>query len=550
MFFFRFISFAIIIAFSCQLVLAAGAPSEYLDEVGRGDIIFGEDGTPKARTGVRISDTYCPYGSVNCGVNENSDDEKNLEGEEGLSRYLMRLLGGILNFAAIAAVIMLIIAGIRFVIAMGNQEDIEASKKHIMYTLAGLCVIILSLVIVGNITDVVYETTDEGVVTLTRTPDSTTVRPDGKEPVVTQRSVAPAASQRGTYLGALSCTNGAQVTREAAYITANEGLKYKVYQPDGTDLLISGIGHKETGKGVSEDDPRDAATIMSNFNADLLAHRGPLKWAGYNDLSGIQQAVLLDMTFHAGNSNIAKFTDLQAAVRAKDNEKASREILLNSASNGFSDIYRDAGEDMKNTALLQRLMSNQNITVADIAGRATRNAYLMLNQSDATSVFDAYIKEDVQGFSFLCKNSAIDWNNPNQRVSQYFTVREVTLDDARRKPDPGSTQEKNILKLAAELDKIRDAWGSGIQITSWYRPPNINKEVGGAAQSQHISGLAADIKPTNGKMSEFQDFLKTHWSGGLGTGSKSFVHVDIRNNGSFMEAGNATPSVTWTYPSA
>jgi len=538
MYFFRFISFAIAIVFSCQLTLAAGVPSEYLDIVERTEL-NGE------RTGVRINDTYCPYGSVNCSVNKNVADAKNLAGEDGLMRYLMAILGGILNFVAIIAVILLIVAGIRLVTAMGDQEGIEAAKKHIIWTLGGLCVVILSLVIVGNITDVIYKTTDEKIDLLDDYQTSVTKQSVDK-PVA--RRISPESRSNSNLV---SCAVGGAVSAEAAYITTNEDVKFEVYQPDGTNLLISGIGHKEIGNGVSERDIRTHAQVMANFDRDLKAHQAPVNWPGYSELSGIQQIVLLDMAFHAGNSNIGEFTRLQKAIKAKDYKQASREIILNSEGEEFNDIYRDAGENMQNTNLLARLKNNKTVTADDIKGRATRNAYLMLNKKDAQAVFDAHIDSYPNQLNFLCKYTKIDWSKPDQQISRHFKVREVTLGDVRRKPASGSIQEKNILKLAAELDKIRDAWGGGIDVTSWYRPPDVNEEVGGAAKSQHLSGLAADIKPADGKISQFQIFLKTHWSGGLGTGAaKGFVHIDMRSGGEFIQAGNASPNATWTYPSA
>lgn len=58
------------------------------------------------------------------------------------------------------------------------------------------------------------------------------------------------------------------------------------------------------------------------------------------------------------------------------------------------------------------------------------------------------------------------------------------------------------------LDPLRAAWGSGIKVTSGYRCPALNKAVGGAKASAHLTGYAADIKPVNGRMKEFYEFVK------------------------------------------
>lgn len=43
------------------------------------------------------------------------------------------------------------------------------------------------------------------------------------------------------------------------------------------------------------------------------------------------------------------------------------------------------------------------------------------------------------------------------------------------------------------LDPLRDAWGAPIIVSSGYRCKKLNKAVGGASTSQHVTGEAADI---------------------------------------------------------
>ena len=43
------------------------------------------------------------------------------------------------------------------------------------------------------------------------------------------------------------------------------------------------------------------------------------------------------------------------------------------------------------------------------------------------------------------------------------------------------------------LDKLRDGWGRPIIVTSGYRCKELNTAVGGARNSQHLKGQAADI---------------------------------------------------------
>lgn len=142
----------------------------------------------------------------------------------------------------------------------------------------------------------------------------------------------------------------------------------------------------------------------------------------------------------------------------------------------------------------------------------------------------------------------IDWQDFDCRISEYFTVGEVTKGDSKRIPIKGSDEERNILVLAKELDKLRKAFGHPIGVSSWYRPRAINKAVGGARYSRHINGDAADIYPMAGGMSldAFQDWCNEHWFGALGFGAtKGFVHLDMRNGKGFNTGG--VKDARWNY---
>lgn len=133
----------------------------------------------------------------------------------------------------------------------------------------------------------------------------------------------------------------------------------------------------------------------------------------------------------------------------------------------------------------------------------------------------------------------INWNKPSEKVSRYFTVGEVTQNDHRRIPLTGSDVEKNILFIAQKLDRLRDLWGSPIGVTSWYRPPLVNAQVGGVRNSQHITGGAVDIYNYFGDEVEFEQFLDKEWNDrALGYGvlsGKGFTHLDLRKGGARWE---------------
>jgi len=152
-------------------------------------------------------------------------------------------------------------------------------------------------------------------------------------------------------------------------------------------------------------------------------------------------------------------------------------------------------------------------------------------------------KEAIRPTSFDANN--INWTNFNSRVSKYFTVGEVSRYDHRRIVT-NSTHRQNVLSLAAELDKIREEWGTAIGVTSWYRPEPINSAVGGVSNSTHISGRGVDVYTTDGRDAAFEAFLDKHWGGAVGYGVRSrrgFTHLDTREGGWRRGPGN----LRWNY---
>ena len=93
----------------------------------------------------------------------------------------------------------------------------------------------------------------------------------------------------------------------------------------------------------------------------------------------------------------------------------------------------------------------------------------------------------------------------------------------------------NVLKLAGELQRLRDVVNKPIKINSGYRSPehNASDKVKGSSKSQHLFGRAADIVVTGFTPKEVYDLIEGMISagdmlqGGLGL-YKTFVHYDVR----------------------
>ena len=92
---------------------------------------------------------------------------------------------------------------------------------------------------------------------------------------------------------------------------------------------------------------------------------------------------------------------------------------------------------------------------------------------------------------------------------------------------------RNIELLALRLERIRAVYGSPIIIHSGYRCDEYNKKIGGARNSRHIHGIAADFSIPGfaaASVSKAVRYLMTTgeiMKGGVGQ-YPTFTHYDMR----------------------
>ena len=108
----------------------------------------------------------------------------------------------------------------------------------------------------------------------------------------------------------------------------------------------------------------------------------------------------------------------------------------------------------------------------------------------------------------------------------YFDTREFESRDGAKSPYGETVVKPELVHL---LNRIREKWGRPIIVNSAYRSPEHNKAVGGVANSFHVQGLAADIRPERPEdLDELQDLcLELVSDGGVGL-YDTFVHIDAR----------------------
>jgi len=111
---------------------------------------------------------------------------------------------------------------------------------------------------------------------------------------------------------------------------------------------------------------------------------------------------------------------------------------------------------------------------------------------------------------------------------RHFTWGEATANGSRKLADKSILF--NVVRTAQYLERVRSYFGNrAISINSWYRPPSINRAVGGVSNSTHIQGYAVDF--TIAGISPVEVYQKLDsWHGKAGGLGKSvvFTHLDLR----------------------
>jgi len=111
-----------------------------------------------------------------------------------------------------------------------------------------------------------------------------------------------------------------------------------------------------------------------------------------------------------------------------------------------------------------------------------------------------------------------------EKLSEHFSRRELACRCCGRcEIDP---------RLVAALEDLRRLAGRPVVVTSAYRCPERNRRVGGARNSLHVQGRAADVRIPGLSVREMfalADRVEAFHQGGIGVyPDEVFIHVDVR----------------------
>ena len=130
------------------------------------------------------------------------------------------------------------------------------------------------------------------------------------------------------------------------------------------------------------------------------------------------------------------------------------------------------------------------------------------------------------------------------QLTEHFNISEFHCKGA----NCGCKETLHDPALSAYLQQIREHFGKPLKITSGYRCMEHNAAVGGAANSRHTKGQAADFIISGIKPLQIAQYAEEIGVKGIGL-YDSFVHIDTRSTKFFWYSHQEEPRESFlTYP--
>lgn len=174
-------------------------------------------------------------------------------------------------------------------------------------------------------------------------------------------------------------------------------------------------------------------------------------------------------------------------------------------------------------------------------GGGSSQCYFKGDTIKATRVVHDLILVYLKGSDSTVKTYSVK-KDGSTYLSENFKVKEFACND-------GSDTVLISDELVDLLQKIRDHFRVAVTINSGYRTSTYNKKVGGATNSQHVKGTAADIVAKGVDpltVAQYAEYLMPN-SGGIGV-YQTFTHVDVRTSRSRWDNRSGSEVVVSGWP--
>ncbi|MFT3754274.1 MAG: D-Ala-D-Ala carboxypeptidase family metallohydrolase [Paludibacter sp.] len=124
----------------------------------------------------------------------------------------------------------------------------------------------------------------------------------------------------------------------------------------------------------------------------------------------------------------------------------------------------------------------------------------------------------------------------NYQLSKNFSLEELTVTRSQLPNVPSAPDVERLQSLVTNvLQPLRDLYGQAICVNSAFRSPAVNRAIGGASNSQHLAGEAADLEVVDNAL--LFNLIRNHlpfdqliWESGNDQ-HPAWVHVSFRATG-------------------
>lgn len=202
----------------------------------------------------------------------------------------------------------------------------------------------------------------------------------------------------------------------------------------------------------------------------------------------------------------------------------------------------DAHADYNWTRTLRRGMTGNDVRalqvrVAGFAASGASRTYVALDGIFGSQTYWAVRRFQsawgltVDGIAGPQTQGRLNWLESGDGSTRHFNYSEFYSKDGSGFSGGkvgSSTVRRNVRRLMWKLEAVRRKAGNNpVIINSGFRSVSHNRNVGGASNSQHMYGIAADIRVLNRSVSQVMSYAKTSGFSGIIRYS-SHTHVDSR----------------------